>query len=357
MMERTDRHYRYMARLLTRRTLLYTEMVTTWALLHGDRERLLDYSPCERPLALQLGGDRPDDLAQCAAWAEELGYDEVNLNVGCPSERVVSGRFGACLMAVPERVAELVAAMRARVRIPVTVKHRIGINGRESYDDLANFVRVVAAAGCARFTVHARIAILGGLSPAENREIPPLRYDDVYRLKADFPALEIELNGGVRSVDAALLHLRHVDSVMIGRAAYENPRLLAALDDAVFHDMAEHSSRAAPSANASERPWAGPSEFQSAPSAEPVFGPVCTPRALIERMISYAETWVLGGGRLAPVLKPMLTIFDGKPGARRYRRNLSELVGERSRTASVEAAMRAAVGHLSSEVVDEALTG
>ncbi|MBK8013277.1 MAG: tRNA dihydrouridine(20/20a) synthase DusA [Deltaproteobacteria bacterium] len=389
MMERTDRHYRYMARLLTRRTLLYTEMVTTWALLHGDRRRLLDYSECERPLALQLGGDNPDDLAQCAVWAEELGYDEVNLNVGCPSERVISGRFGACLMAEPVRVAAIVAAMRARVRIPVTVKHRIGINGLESYEDLANFVRVVAEAGCARFTVHARIAILGGLSPAENREIPPLRYEDVYRLKSDFPALEIELNGGVRSLDSALSHLQHVDAVMIGRAAYERPILLASADALIFHDRG--SSSDAPISCEPRSTMSGPTEpmssgpMSSGPmSSDPMSNdpmsndpvshdptsshessptaaagasePAGTRRELFAQMMAYADAWDARGGRLAPVLKPMLTLFDGMPGARRYRRNLGELMAARV-GGPVVPSMRAVVEHLSPDVLDSPLFG
>jgi tRNA-dihydrouridine synthase A len=230
MMDRTDRHYRYFMRHITRRTLLYTEMVTTGAILHGDRDKLLSFDPLEKPLALQLGGDDPDQLTACARFAEAWGYDEVNLNVGCPSDRVQNGRFGACMMARPDHVATCVAAMRAATLLPVTVKHRIGIDHLDHYEDLAHFVDTVAKAGCDRFVVHARIAILKGLSPKENRTIPPLRYGDVYRLKADFPALTIEINGGITALDQTLRHLCEVDGVMIGRAAYDNPYLLATAD-------------------------------------------------------------------------------------------------------------------------------
>jgi tRNA-dihydrouridine synthase len=197
MMDCTDRHFRWFMRQISRRSLLYTEMVTMGAVLHGDREHLLGFSPEERPLALQLGGDDPVMMAECARIGEGMGYDEININVGCPSDRVASGNFGACLMAQPERVAACVAAMRAAVQIPVTVKHRIGIDDRDSYEHMVGFVNTVAAAGCDRFTVHARKAVLGGLSPKENRTVPPLRPDDVYRLKAELPELRIEINGGV----------------------------------------------------------------------------------------------------------------------------------------------------------------
>jgi tRNA-dihydrouridine synthase A len=230
MMDRTDRHYRYFMRQITRRTLLYTEMITTGAMLHGDRDKLLSFDPLEKPLALQLGGDDPDQLTACARLAERWGYDEINLNVGCPSDRVQNGQFGACMMARPDHVAACVAAMRAATLLPVTVKHRIGIDRLDRYEDLAHFVDTVARAGCDRFSVHARIALLKGLSPKENRTIPPLRYDDVYRLKADFPALTIEINGGITTLDQTLHHLRAVDGVMIGRAAYDNPYLFAAAD-------------------------------------------------------------------------------------------------------------------------------
>ncbi len=221
-------------------------MVTTGAVLKGDRERSLGFDEREKPLALQLGGDDPRDLAACARIAEELGYDEVNLNVGCPSDRVQKGRFGACLMAEPERVADAVGAMRRAVALPVTVKHRIGIDDLDRYEDMRAFVETVAAAGCDRFSVHARKAWLSGLSPKQNREIPPLDYERVYRLKADFPALEIVINGGILDLEAAEAHLaRGVDGVMIGRAAYQNPYVLAEVDRRFFGDSAAPPSRAA----------------------------------------------------------------------------------------------------------------
>lgn len=234
MMERTDRHFRWFVRQITRHTLLYTEMVAARAVLHGDREHLLGYDPAERPLALQLGGDDPARLAECARIAEDWGYDEVNLNVGCPSSRVQEARFGAVLMRTPEVVAACVAAMRSAATIPVTVKHRIGVDELDRYEDMERFVRVVADAGADRFTVHARKAWLHGLSPKENRTVPPLRYEDVFRLKRTLPELGIELNGGVKTLDAAVGHLVHVDAVMIGRAAYDDPWQLAEADRRVF---------------------------------------------------------------------------------------------------------------------------
>jgi tRNA-dihydrouridine synthase A len=236
MMDWTDRHQRVFMRGVTRRALLYTEMVTTNAVLRGDRARVLGYSNLEKPLALQLGGDDPARLAECARIAEDWGYDEVNLNVGCPSERVKSGNFGACLMAQPELVAACVAAMRAAVRVPVTVKHRIGIDDLDSFEHLRRFVAVVAEAGAARFSVHARKAWLSGLSPKENRTVPPLCYATVYRLKEMFPELTIELNGGVRSIAEVETHLRRVDAVMVGRAAYETPYALAEVDRRLYGD-------------------------------------------------------------------------------------------------------------------------
>ncbi|MDX1387987.1 MAG: tRNA dihydrouridine(20/20a) synthase DusA, partial [Acidobacteriota bacterium] len=230
MMDRTDRHYRRFVREITRRTLLYTEMITTGAVLQGDRDFLLGFSPEERPLALQLGGDDPEALSECARIAEDRGYDEVNLNVGCPSDRVRQGRFGACLMAEPERVADAVAAMREATSVPVTVKHRIGIDDLDRYEDMALFVRTVAGAGCDRFSVHARKAVLGGLSPKANRTVPPLRYEDVHRLKREHPGLRIEINGGIASLEEVRRQLEFVDGVMIGRAAYDDPFLLSTVD-------------------------------------------------------------------------------------------------------------------------------
>jgi tRNA-dihydrouridine synthase A len=289
MMDYTDRHCRYFLRLLSRRALLYTEMVTANAVLHGDRNRLLGFSAEERPVALQLGGSDPRHLATAAAIGANYGYDEINLNVGCPSDRVQTGRFGACLMAEPELVAECVAAMRAAVRIPVTVKTRIGIDERDSYDELAAFVERVAAAGCETVIVHARKAWLKGLSPKENREIPPLRYDVAYQLKRDFPRLAIVLNGGVQSLDAANAHLRHVDGVMIGRAAYENPFLLAPADARLFGDAAAVPTRA----------------------------------DIVSRILPYVETQLARGTRLHSITRHMLGLFHGVPGARAWRRHLS----------------------------------
>lgn len=289
MMQRTDRHLRTFLRHLTRRTLLYTEMVTTGALLHGDRDRHLAFDPFERPLALQLGGDDPQALAECARIAADYGYDEVDINVGCPSDRVQRGRFGACLMAHPEVVAEGVAAMRAAVDLPITVKHRIGIDDLDRYDDMLNFVDVVSAAGADRFSVHARKAWLKGLSPRENREIPPLRYADVYRLKAERPHLPIEINGGVRTLDEALEHLRHIDAVMIGRAAYESPIIFADADRRVFGEPVEPTDAF----------------------------------AALDAMVPYAARYIEGGGRLHHVTRHLLTVFNGVPGAKRWRRRLN----------------------------------
>lgn len=310
MMDCTDRHFRWLVRQISRRALLYTEMVTSGAALHGDPERVLGFSPEERPLALQLGGDDPVALAASARLAEGLGYDEVNLNVGCPSDRVHSGNFGACLMAQPERVAACVAEIRAAVAIPVTVKHRIGIDGRERYEDMLGFVDAVAAAGCDRFTVHARIAVLGGLSPKENRKVPPLRYDDVHRLKAERPELVVELNGGVRSLDAAAEQLeRGVDAVMIGRAVYDDPFVFAGVDRRFFGE-----------------PEAPPDRFE-----------------VMRRYGEYVDAWVRGGPQRRPsaALRHALGLFTGQPGAREFRRILGDARDERSPRARVEAALAA----------------
>ncbi|MEL7332566.1 MAG: tRNA dihydrouridine(20/20a) synthase DusA, partial [Cyanobacteria bacterium J06560_2] len=234
MMDRTDRHYRYFMRQITRRTLLYTEMVTSMAIHYGDLERLLGFTAIETPLVLQVGGDDPTLLAECARRAAEFGYSEINLNVGCPSDRVQSGNFGACLMAQPEKVADCIAAMMAAADLPVSVKHRIGIDELDRYEDMAHFVTVVSATGCQRFSVHARKAWLQGLSPKDNRTVPPLRYDDVHRLKRDFPHLQIEINGGFEALTDVKDQLQWVDGVMIGRAAYDNPYLFATADQEIF---------------------------------------------------------------------------------------------------------------------------
>jgi tRNA-dihydrouridine synthase A len=289
MMDWTDRHERFFLRQITARTLLYTEMITTGAILHGDRDRLLAYHACEHPVALQVGGSDAKALARCAGIAHDLGYDEINLNVGCPSDRVQSGRFGACLMAEPAHVAECVAAM-AGAGIPVTVKCRIGIDGRESFDDLLEFVTAVRGGGVGSLAVHARIAVLEGLSAKQNREIPPLRYDDVYRLKADLPDLEVVINGGIQNLKEAQDHLTHVDGVMIGRAAYQNPWMLADADRVVFGETAP-----------------GPS-----------------PDEVLDRVAAYADEHLRAGGRLAEITRHILGLFQGVPGARAWRRHLSE---------------------------------
>jgi tRNA-dihydrouridine synthase A len=290
MMDRTDRHFRYFMRQITRRTLLYTEMVTSAAILHGDRDRLLGFSPAEKPLALQVGGDDSKALALCAQIAEDMGYDEINLNVGCPSDRVQSGNFGACLMAQPAQVADCVAAMRQVVHIPVTVKHRIGIDDRDSYEDMAHFVQTVATAGCDRFTVHARKAWLKGLSPKENRDIPPLRYDDVYRLKQEFPHLIIEINGGVQTLEQVQAHLTQVDAVMIGRAVYDNPYLFATVDRDVYGEDGTLRSR----------------------------------QAVAEAMIPYTAHWVEQGFKPHKITRHLLQLFTGQPGSRLWKRYLTE---------------------------------
>jgi len=291
MMDLTDRHCRSFHRVLTRRTLLYTEMVTSAAILRGDWRRLLAHEPAERPVALQVGGDDGAALAACAELAESLGFCEVNLNVGCPSDRVQAGRFGACLMREPEVVAEAVAAMRARVRIPVTVKHRLGVDEQEGYEPLARFVDTVAAAGCEVFVVHARKAWLDGLSPKENREVPPLDYDLVYRVKRERPDLTVVLNGGVLSLDEALAHLALVDGVMIGRAAYHEPWVLAGADRRVF--------------GAGDDPQADR-------------------RAAVEAFLPYVERQVAAGQPLARLARHLVGLFHGEPRARRWRRALTE---------------------------------
>ncbi|MBB5233683.1 tRNA dihydrouridine(20/20a) synthase DusA [Deinococcus budaensis] len=290
MLDWTDRHCRAFHRTLTRRTLLYTEMVTTGAILHGDRERHLGFCAPEHPLALQLGGSDPAALAECARLAEDRGYDEVNLNCGCPSDRVQSGAFGACLMATPDVVARAVEAMRGATRLPVTVKHRIGIDDLDSYAHLTRFVSTVAAAGCETFIVHARKAWLSGLSPKENREIPPLRYEAVQQLKADFPGLTVVLNGGVLTLEAAREHLAWADGVMIGRAAYQDPYLLATADRDVF--------------------------------GEDVTPP--TRREAIETYLPYVAAQLEAGQPLNRMMKHTLGLFAGQPGARHWKRTLSE---------------------------------
>lgn len=294
MLDWTDRHCRYFHRLISRHALLYTEMVTTGALLHGDPSRFLQFNNAEHPVAFQLGGSDPKDLAVCAKMIEDWGYDEVNLNVGCPSDRVQNGRFGACLMAEPELVGECVATMLQAVSIPVTVKSRIGIDERDSYEELLDFVMTVANAGCNTFIVHARKAWLSGLSPKQNREVPPLRYDHVYQLKNDLPGLEIILNGGITTLDQAEEVLKHVDGVMVGREAYHNPYLLAEVDRRFFDE-------------------------------------VCRPRSrqeVLNLLIPYIQQQLKNGVRLNSISRHILGLFHGAPGARGWRRHISENVGK-----------------------------
>ncbi len=291
MMDYTDRFFRYLMRLISRHSLLYTEMIHCAALINGDRDRLLEYDPAEHPLALQLGGNNPDELAACTRMAADWGYDQVNLNLGCPSERVQSGRFGACLMAEPELVADCLRAMIGVGDLPVTVKTRIGIDHQDSYPELTHFVATLAEAGCRTFIIHARKAWLQGLSPRENREIPPLRYDVVYRLKQDFPHLEIWINGGIRSLEEAARHLRHVDGFMIGRAAYEDPWLFSQVDSQFYH-------------------WRG----------VPM-----TRFAVLADYLVFLERERRRGTPLHLMTKHLITLFYGQPGAREWRRFLSDI--------------------------------
>ncbi|MDY7094585.1 MAG: tRNA dihydrouridine(20/20a) synthase DusA [Acidobacteriota bacterium] len=290
MMDRTDRHFRFFLRCITRRTLLYTEMVTTGAVIHGDRDYLLGFDAAEHPLALQLGGEDPGELAECARIARDWGYDEVNLNVGCPSDRVQQGRFGACLMAEPDRVARAVEAMRSAVDLPVTVKHRIGVDDLDRYEDMLRFVDGVSEAGADRFSVHARKAWLQGLSPKENRTVPPLRYEDVYRLKAERPHLQIEINGGILTLEATREHLRHVDAVMVGRAAYDDPYEWVLADSSLFGEATPPPTRA----------------------------------EVVEAFLPYVERWVSQGQPLNHLTRHILGLFTQCPGAKAWRRHLSE---------------------------------
>ena len=288
MMDWTDRNCRAFHRALTRRALLYTEMVTTGAVLHGPRERLLGFDPCEHPVALQLGGSDPADLAASARIGADLGYDEINLNVGCPSDRVQSGRFGACLMREPELVADCMAAMKAAVSVPVTVKCRIGVDDQEPEEALFRLVELSAGAGVTTFIVHARKAWLKGLSPKENRDIPPLDYPLVYRLKRERPDLTIVINGGVASLDEAAAHLDHVDGVMLGRAAYHEPGILGSVDARIFGD-----------------------------------GETVDPFEAVERYRPYVADRLAQGAHLAGITRHMLGLFHGRPGARSWRRILT----------------------------------
>ncbi len=289
MMDRTDRHDRFFLRLISPSVLLYTEMITTGAILHGDRDRFLRFDAAEHPVALQLGGAGSADLARCAEIAAEYGYDEVNLNVGCPSDRVQNARFGACLMKEPDVVAAGVAAMRRAVDLPVTVKTRIGVDDRDSWDDFVRFIDTVAGGGCDTFIIHARKAWLQGLSPKENREIPPLSYETVYRLKQRYPEFSITINGGITSIDETVEHLEHVDGVMIGRAAYESPWLLAEIEQAVFGG--------------------------NAPANREV---------VLDRYIDYIDREMAAGTPFYAMARHVLGLYQGVRGARAWRRHISE---------------------------------
>jgi tRNA-dihydrouridine synthase A len=309
MMDWTDRHCRFFHRILSRRTRLYTEMVTTGAILHGPRERLLGFSPEEHPVAVQLGGSEPPELAQAARICAELGYDEINLNVGCPSDRVQEGRFGACLMREPFLVGDCVAAMKAAVAVPVTVKCRIGVDEQNTEEALDALADAVVQAGADALFVHARKAWLEGLSPKENRDVPPLDYERVYRLKGARPELPVAINGGVRTIEELKGHLAHVDGVMMGRAAYQDPELLLSVDPEIFGE-------ATPVADA----------FEAIEAFEP-----------------YVSVRLAEGVRLSQMTRHILGLFAGRPGARAYRRHLAT---EAVKPSAGLATLRAAVEHV-----------
>ena len=290
MMNWTDRHERYFLRQISRNVKLYSEMITCGAILRGNKDRLLSFSPGENPLALQIGGIDKSELSECARIGEDYGYDEINLNVGCPSDRVQSGNFGACLMATPDLVANAVNAMASAVNIPVTVKHRIAINDQEEWDSLFRFVEVVSTAGCRHFIVHARKALLDGLSAKENREVPPLRYELVYRLKEEFPNLSVTINGGITNLDSAEEHLCYVDGVMLGRAVYSEPYLLSEVDNRFFGEDRKNISR----------------------------------HEILESFLPYVEKSVGEGVPLKSIGRHLFGLFNGQPGARSWRRLLSE---------------------------------
>lgn len=291
MMEWTDRHFRYFARLISKHTVLYSEMVTSGALIHGDKHRHLQYNTEEHPIALQLGGSNAKELAACCKMAEDYGYDEINLNVGCPSDRVQNNMIGACLMGHASLVKECLGEMASATTLPVTIKHRIGIDDQDSLDFLFEFVNEVKSSGCHTFIVHARKAILSGLSPKENRDIPPLMYDRVYALKKEFPELEIIINGGIKTLTDIQRHLAHVDGVMVGREAYQNPWLLSQIDHHVFGDESLAQ---------------------------------LTRHDVVRLMLPYIEAQLKQGQRLNYMTRHILGIFHGQAGGKRFRRHISE---------------------------------
>ena len=291
MMEWTDRHFRYLARLMSRQTLLYTEMITSSALVHGDRKRFLHFNPSEHPIALQLGGSDPRDMAASAKWGEQAGYDEVNINVGCPSDRVQSGKFGVCLMKEPRLVAECVTAMGNESSLPITVKCRLGVDEFDSYEFLTEFIQTIADAGCNTFIVHARKAWLKGLNPKQNREIPELDYQRVYNLKNDFSELKIIINGGIDSIEQVKQHLNHVDGVMIGRHAYKQPKFLLQVDQQLFAKPQDTST---------------------------------TLENVIVEYTKYMQQNINNGVPFKCMAKHMLNLYQNVPGAKLWRRHLSE---------------------------------
>lgn len=306
MMDYTDRHFRYFLRLISRRVLLYSEMVTTDALIHGNQSRFLEFDPMEKPLAFQVGGNDPKQLGICAKMAEDYGYDEVNLNVGCPSDRVQNGRFGACLMAEPELVAQCIEEINRNVSCPVTVKTRIGIDRRDSYQELYNFVATVSEAGCKVFIIHARTAWLKGLSPKENRQVPPLQYDRVFQIKRDFPDLTVVINGGISNLDQAEHHLLQVDGVMIGREAYRNPYFLSPVDSWFFDD--DH--------------------------------PILSRHKVLQAYLPYIHQQLQLGVKLQQMTRHILGLFHSVHGARRWRQSLSGNICKRD--ASIDTLVNAA---------------
>lgn len=293
MMQYTDRHFRFMMRLITRHTRLYTEMITTGALCHGGRETRLAFDPCESPLALQLGGSCPTELAHCAKLGEAAGYDEINLNVGCPSPRVQRGRLGACLMKAPKQVADCVRAMHSQVALPITVKTRLGVDEQDSWPALLGFIEAVAQAGCQTFIIHARKAWLKGLNPSQNRSIPPLKYDWVHKLKQHYPELSIIINGGLHSLADAQAHFPHVDGAMLGRAAVQNPLLFKDADRLIQ------------------------------PEATPLM-PTPTPENVATRMLPYIEAHHANGAPLSCLVKPLMSLWHGQKNAKRWRQALSQ---------------------------------
>ncbi len=346
MIDKSDRDWRWVMRRITRKTLMYSEMIAAPAILHGKRDRLLEFDPSEKPLVLQLGWDEEEPLAEACRIAADYGYDEINLNCGCPSDKVQRHDFGACLMARPSHVARLVEAMASATDLPVSVKHRIGIRSRktglslETYENLKDFVSTVAGAGCGKFTVHSRIAILEGLSPRENRDIPPLRPEEVYRLKADFPGLFIEINGGIRSVEQIQAALGHVDAVMLGRIALDNPWMLADADRLWFaepdrcatddrpgrHGPQNASGTAAGigACPAGAESTTHPPADEAAPEAAALH-PAISRRSVLEDVVPYLASRAQEGASLGALIQPIMNLFAGRRGARLWKRTLSAL--------------------------------